>query len=262
MDIQWLAKRRICAKFGKILFLAKDVAMLALRNPNDEEAAPPRSQASLAYDLIRRGILSGRHTPGTKLKIQDLADELDVSPGAIREALSRLVPEQLVVSRDQRGFIVAPLSVADLEDLTDLRCEVEGIALRRSVERGDVHWEADILAAAHRLRALKISAKRDSEETDNLLEEWGKAHAAFHNALIKACGSRRLLTLHAQLYEQSERYRMQSFFVESARDVDSEHQEIVDLALARDADGLVSAMAAHIRETTRLIIANAAREAA
>ena len=235
--------------------------MLALTEPSDDGASSPRSQASLAYDVVRRGILNGNHAPGAKLKIQDLAGELGVSPGAIREALSRLVPEQLVVSRDQRGFVVAPLSVADLEDLTDVRCEIESIALRRSVERGDVHWEADILAAAHRLRALKISVKRNPDETEQLLDEWGRSHATFHNALVKACGSRRLLAMHAQLYEQSERYRVRSFFVESTRDVDSEHQEIVDLALSRDAEGLVAAMNEHIRETTRLIIAHAEHEA-
>lgn len=237
--------------------------MLLSTEDQSEDAGAPRSQASFAYDVVRRAILCGRHQPGTKLKIQDLAAALDVSPGAIREALSRLVPEQLVVSRDQRGFVVAPLSIGDLEDLTDLRCEIEGIAVRRSVERGDVSWEADILAAAHRLRAMKISALPEHPgETDRFITAWGKAHADFHNALVKACGSRRLLTFHAQLYEQSERYRVQSFFVESARDVEAEHQEIVELALGRKAEGLVAAICAHIRETTRLIIAHAQREAA
>lgn len=235
--------------------------MLAFKDSSDTRSASPRSQASLAYEVIRRGILSGRHEPGTKLKIKDLASELDVSPGAIREALSRLVPEQLAVSREQRGFVVAPLSVADLEDLTDVRCEIEGIALRRSVARGDVHWEADILAAAHRLRGLKIAARaRTSGETEELISEWGRSHAAFHKALINGCGSSRLLALHGQLYEQSERYRVRSFFVESARDVDSEHQEIVDLALARDVEALVMTMCKRIRETTRLFIAHEARE--
>ena len=237
--------------------------MLVMQEIPEADVAAPRSQASSAYDVIRAGILSGRHEPGKKLKIQDLANELLVSPGAIREALSRMVPEQLVISRDQRGFVVAPLSVADLEDLTELRCEIEGLALRRSVAGGDVAWEADILAAAHRLRALRVNARRSSSaETEDLIREWGRAHAAFHNALIKACGSRRLLALHAQLYEQSERYRVQSFFVESTRDVDTEHQKIVGLALKRDAEGLVGAMSAHIRETTRLIIEHAHREAA
>ena len=229
--------------------------MLLMNEISEPDAAVPRSQASSAYDIIRGGILSGSHEPGKKLKIQDLASDLQVSPGAIREALSRMVPEQLVVSRDQRGFVVAPLSVADLEDLTDLRCEIEGIALRRSVARGDVHWEAEILAAAHRLRGLHI--ENASPPSDEFVAKWGRSHAAFHTSLISACDSRRLLALHGQLYEQSERYRVQSFFVEAKRDVDAEHQKIIDMALARDADGVVQAMSSHIRETTRLIIANA-----
>ena len=229
--------------------------MLLMNEIAGSDVAVPRSQASSAYDIIRGGILSGSHEPGKKLKIQDLATDLQVSPGAIREALSRMVPEQLVVSRDQRGFVVAPLSVADLEDLTDLRCEIEGIALRRSVARGDVHWEAEILAAAHRLRGLHIESA--SPPSDEFVKEWGRSHAAFHTSLISACDSRRLLALHGQLYEQSERYRVQSFFVEAKRDVDAEHQKIIEMALARDADGVVQAMSSHIRETTRLIIANA-----
>jgi DNA-binding GntR family transcriptional regulator len=223
--------------------------MLSRTETAQREAGSPKSQATLAYEAIRGDILAGRHAPDKKLKIQDLASDLDVSPGAVREALSRLVPEQLVVSRDQRGFVVAPLSIADLEDLTDLRCEIEEIALRRSVERGDVNWEANLLAAAHRLRSIPLRIDGDVV----LRREWVDAHAAFHAALVAACGSRRLLTLHAQLYEQSERYRGLSAHLETDRNVAHEHQEIVNLALARDADGLVDATLDHLRTTTKLI---------
>jgi GntR family carbon starvation induced transcriptional regulator len=155
----------------------------------------PRSQTSMAYELIRSDILGGRLMPEKKLKIANLAEELNVSPGAVREALSRLIPEQLVISRDQRGFVVAPLSLADLSELTDLRCEIEAIALRRSVEFSDVNWEANILAAEHRLRNGHSGLSDDDAK-----RVWTQNHAAFHTALVSACGSRRLLALHAQLY--------------------------------------------------------------
>ena len=121
--------------------------MLLLDEISDVDVALPRSQASSAYDTIRSGILSGRHVAGTKLKIQELAADLQVSPGAIREALSRMVPEQLVISRDQRGFVVAPLSVADLEDLTELRCEIDRLRdqnrqLALEVNRIGPSWRA------------------------------------------------------------------------------------------------------------------------
>lgn len=228
--------------------------MLRNRDARVVEFEGPRSQTSVAYEVIRTDILRGRHTPDKKLKIQELAEELDVSPGAVREALSRLVPEGLVVSRDQRGFLVAPLSPADLVDLTDLRCEIEALALRRSVERGDVNWEASILAAEYKLRSKPVVAD-GSDPT----QKWKQNHADFHLALVSACGNRRLLSLHAQLYEQSERYRGLLFHLETDRDVDEEHHDIVKYALARDAKSLVLAAVDHLRRTTELIIAGFGR---
>ncbi|WP_395336363.1 FCD domain-containing protein [Novosphingobium sp. BL-8H] len=213
----------------------------------------PKSQTSMAYESIRNDIIAGLHEPGKKLKIQDLAAELGVAPGAVREALSRLVPEELVISRDQRGFVVAPLSIDDLVDLTDLRCEIEAIALRRSVANGDVDWEVRLISAAHRLRALPHPVPGKGMRSD-ATTEWLQRHAEFHAALVSACGSRRLMALHAQLYEQSERYRVMSALVETHRNVGDEHQHLVDLALARDADRLVELMSNHIRLTTDLIV--------
>lgn len=214
--------------------------------------AAPQSQTSAAHARLREDILAGRLQPGERLKIAEIASALEVSPGAIREALSRLVPERLVIQRDQKGFEVAPLSIADLEDLTDLRCEVEAIALRRSVLRGEIGWEGSILAAAHRLRRTKILTSADR----SLNYDWVEHHRIFHTALVSACGSRRLLDLHAQLYEQSERYRSLSFpsVGEAERDRQGEHQALADAALDRDADGLVELMVKHFRETTARIV--------
>lgn len=230
--------------------------VLTVKDP-EVAGTSPRSQTSLAYETIRNHIIGGEHPPGKKLKIQDLAEDLKVAPGAVREALSRLVSDQLVISRDQRGFIVAPLSMADLEDLTDLRCEIEAIALRRSVAKGDVDWEVRIISAAHRLRA-----EQPPHPGKGAIEApWVKRHAEYHTALVSACGSDRLLDLHSRLYEQSERYRLLSAFGEGKRNVADEHQELVDLALARDADSLVDRMTAHIRKTTELIISATASKA-
>lgn len=227
--------------------------MLHERENPSPESGGPRSQTTFAYEAIRSGILGGRHSPDSKLKIQDLAKVLDVSPGAVREALSRLVPEGLVVSRDQRGFIVAPLSVDDLVDLTDIRCEIEAIALRRSVARGDINWEANILAAEHRLRSKILI-----DDNERLWDDWARKHANFHRALVSACGNSRLLAIHANLYEQSDRYRGLTYRLNTARnverDVGAEHHEIVARALERDTEGLVQVVVDHIRKTTELII--------
>ncbi|MGQ0280338.1 GntR family transcriptional regulator [Sphingopyxis sp. Q841] len=223
-------------------------AILRMPVGSDITLDAPRSQTSVAYQAIRADILRGHHVPDKKLKILELATELGVSQAAVREALSRLVPEQLVISRDQRGFVVAPLSLADLTDLTDFRCEIEAAALARSVERGDVNWEADILAAEHRLRNLP----KDLPEAQ-MRETWMSSHASFHRALVSACGNQRMLALHAQLYEQSERYRGLMFHVQTNRNLDDEHHGMLQLALARNADALVELTVAHLRKTAEII---------
>jgi DNA-binding GntR family transcriptional regulator len=136
-------------------------------------------------------------------------------------------------------------------DLTELRCEIETIALRRSIELGDINWEAGLLAAAHRLRA---TPERLAGKKGGVNPEWVAAHAGFHAALIAACGSVRLRALHAHLYEQAERYRLLSNRIDASRDVPGEHQEILDLALKRDARRLIEAMLRHLRGTTQLIV--------
>lgn len=223
------------------------------------EIDEPRSQASAAYQFVRRDIIAGRFPPMAKLKIHDLARELTVSPGAVREALSRLVAENLVTSRDQRGFAVAELSIADLQDLTELRCEVEAIALNRSLDRGDIEWESRLLAAAHRLRATPQRLASDGV-TQN--PEWRQEHAAFHHALVSGCQSRRLLSLHAQLYEQSERYRVLSASYNTARDLYHEHDIILKLALARKRHELIEAMQAHIRRPSDNIVSASRKQGA
>lgn len=224
--------------------------MLKLVETSETQPEAPRSQTSAAYARLRADILAGRFAPGDKLKIADLSTALAVNSSATREALSRLVADQLVVSRDQRGFVVAPLSIADLEDLTEIRCEIEAVALRRSIARGGDDWEGALLGAAHRLRRTPMKSAQDA----SLTGEWVARHAAFHAALVAACGSRRLLKIHAQLYEQSERYRGLSVHVEGHRNVEGEHDALVDAALDRDADQLVELTLAHFRLTTSLII--------
>src|SRR3546814_12001971 len=62
----------------------------------------------------------------------------------LREALARLVGDQLVNSLEQRGFWVAPLSLEELDDISRVRNLVETEALRLSIENGDDAWEQQV----------------------------------------------------------------------------------------------------------------------
>jgi len=205
-----------------------------------------------AYEQLRADLLACRILPGSRLKIQELCNRLSVSLGAIREALSRLTSEGLVVAEPQRGFRAAPISRADLQDLTQVRIEIEGLCLRRAIEVGDVDWEARLVAAFHRLSRTPERAAADPARSN---DEWAEAHAAFHTALADGCDSPWLLRLRGQLYDQSERYRRLSVpLTTQTRNIGEEHQRIVGAALARDADKAVALLSAHLSATTRILL--------
>ncbi len=205
-----------------------------------------------AYEQLRADILSCRVTPGSKLKIQDLCTRHHVSLGAIREALSRLTSEGLVIAEPQRGFRAAPISPADLKDLTRVRIEIDSLCLRKAVELGDVDWESRLVAAFHR---LSRTPERMAGDATRSSEEWAEAHSAFHTALVDGCDSPWLMRLHQQLYDQSERYRRLSVSVAPRRrNIGDEHQKILDAVLARDAEKAVRLLAAHLGATTEILL--------
>jgi GntR family transcriptional regulator, carbon starvation induced regulator len=207
----------------------------------------PKTLVEGAYQRLRRDIIEGVHSPGDKLRVEHLKDRYEVGAGTLREALLLLVTDALVVTQGQRGFRVAPISIADFEDITRTRVLLETEALRQSIALGGEEWEAAVVAAFHRLsRAEQRLADHDAAAT----EEWEIRNRAFHEALIAATPSR--WTRHFQhiLYQQSERYRRISLFRQPiARDLHAEHQALFDATLARDATRASSILTEHILRT-------------
>ncbi|MGA8938105.1 MAG: GntR family transcriptional regulator [Acidobacteriaceae bacterium] len=224
--------------------------MKSMLQKDGKEASASMTQK--AYEELRADLLACRIPPGSKLKIQELCEHFPASPGAIREALSRLTSEGLVVAEPQRGFRAAPISAADLVDLTMVRTEIESVCLRQAIANGDVSWEARLVAAAHRLARTPELAPEDPARSN---DDWAAAHAAFHLALVEGCHSPWLLHLHTLLYAQSERYRRLSVpFAVSGRKVENEHQAIVAATLARDTETAVQLLAAHLQRTTHILL--------
>ncbi len=213
----------------------------------------PRTLTSAIYARLRADILAGRCRPSEKLLIAPIGRRFSVSLAAVREALSRLVADGLVIAEDQRGFRVSPLSLADLHDVTHTRIELECLALRRAIARGDAAWERELEAAWDALRRTPYGTP---EERLRHSAEWSVLHGRFHHALVAACGLEWLLRFRATLYEQSERYRLLGRVVSAgARDVTDEHRRIVEAALARDSDTAEAALARHFQLTADTIAA-------
>lgn len=210
-----------------------------------------RTLSGAVLEDLRRDILECRWAPGAKLRFEALRAQYGVGLSPLREALSRLAVEGLVVGVDRRGFRVAAVSIADLDEITALRCELEGLALRWSIAHGDDAWESDVVGAFHHLSRVHWELPgRPAQISD----EWERRHTAFHHALAAACGSARLLQMRAQFFNQTNRYRRLSVaFSKVPRDDRGEHRALMDAALARDADRAVALIRKHIRKTADVV---------
>ena len=206
------------------------------------------------FEVIRSELLRGQFAPEERLKLVALADRFGVSPSVVREALTRLAEQGLVVANPQRGFSVMPLSVDDLSDLTQTRIQVESLALRQSIAQGGLEWEAAVVSSGHTLDRTPVNA-----ENGEFNEEWPSAHRAFHQALISGCKSPRLEAIVTALRDSAELYRRWYWALtdDQLRDLAEEHRRLRDHALSRDAEAAVAALAEHIGRAPRKLIAYA-----
>lgn len=216
-----------------------------LELPSLAHPAAPSTQVGTAYAALRRDIVEGRLAPGSRLRVEHLKDSYGVGAGTLREALSLLVSDALVVAHSQRGFHVAPMSLADFHDITRNRILLECEALRQSMRHGDDVWESQVIAGYHRL-----SRAEERLHGGQGFDEWEDRNREFHQALISACDSRWTRHFLGILYQQAERYRRLSITRRPIpRDLQDEHRRIHDAALARDADLACRLLASHIQTT-------------
>jgi len=218
--------------------------------------------AEQARRALRRDITSGALQAGQTLKLEFLKERYGISFSPIREALTSLESERLVVSNTSKGFRVAPLSEEEMWDAIETRILIDCQALRRSIKNGDDEWEVQLVSAFHSLKlvAKSNSSQASSEEREELLET---KHQEFHRRLISACGSIWLKQLSSQLYAQTERYRRPNLRGRSSlhnpgpyseRDVNQEHSNLLAAAIARNAELASELLEKHYRETGRMIV--------
>jgi DNA-binding GntR family transcriptional regulator len=202
------------------------------------------------HRAIYQALIDGQLEPGSKLKLAEIAGRFGVSAAVVREALSRLTEQGLVQSNPQRGFIVTPLSVDDLVDLTRTRVLIETLALRESIRHGDLAWEGQVLATHHTLERTPMITG------DHANPAWVEAHRMFHHCILDGSGVRRLSEIARGLRDHSELYQFWSYTRghDPDRDIVAEHREVAQRALARDEDGAATALTQHIERTTTLLI--------
>ena len=204
------------------------------------------------YGQLRQDILFGVYDAEQKMRLDALRGRYDVSVNTIREVLSRLASDGLVVVEGQRGFSIAPLTVADLKDITETRILLESQAVRLSLAVADLHWEGEVMAAHYRLAKAEELADQDHSRYRSLLEQYD---CEFHRTIISGCRSPWILRFHATIYDHMLRYRsiahkrvtseqVSAMLLRSQRD----HIILRDAALSKNSEQLVELLQNHIRK--------------
>ena len=196
------------------------------------------------YQRIKRDIIFGRLAPGSKLKLDGLKERYEASMSTLRETLNRLASEGFVAAQDQRGFFVTDVSRDDLIEIANLRVLLECHALRLSIANGDTDWEGNLVAAHHKLHLMEQKMMA-GDETQK--EDWKRYDWEFHQALISACGSKNLLSLHAVLFDKYLRYQMLVLTYRGDEAV-QEHREMFEASLARDEAAAAAALKKHVEK--------------
>jgi DNA-binding GntR family transcriptional regulator len=217
----------------------------------DMKSGPAKDTMAVAVrNRMRSDILGARLKPGQRLMFAELSERYGVSVGVTREALTWLSSQGLVKAVAHQGYMVTPLSLPELNELTDARLLVEPEVLKLSIANGDTDWEGQIVAAHHVLSRTPSSAEGSDPNDDDAQDAWSEAHAAFHEALFAACHNTRLMEIVQKFAEEAMLYRRWSVSLGHVNpDSVKEHRALLDHSLARDGEGAAEVLRTHIQHT-------------
>ena len=208
--------------------------------------------ASQVMGQLKQDILTGYFKPGEKLRMARLKERYQVGISPLREALSQLLIEQLVIVENQRGFRVHPISKEEMLDIYETRAYIEALCINLAIERGDDEWEAGILAAAHKMRKFSTLLEKEPHE-------WERRHQAFHSAIAEGCQSPTLLHVRRSLYEKASRYRnlwlKKNMLDSKIFDANQkEHDSLIEALLNHDADKARELIREHLLSPSRTLL--------
>jgi DNA-binding GntR family transcriptional regulator len=130
-------------------------------SPPADEAPSIKLEADRAYVELRDRIVTLHLAPGTVLREDELMRELDVGRTPLREAVKRLALENLVAVQPRRGTFVSPVEASDIENISEVRAELEGYAAELAAQRLDGDHRAAAEALLREVEQLAGSGDQD-----------------------------------------------------------------------------------------------------
>jgi DNA-binding GntR family transcriptional regulator len=145
-----------------------------------EPLEPRATLADSTADALREQILAGSFSPGERLVEAEIARQLQISRGPVREALAKLREEGLVRDEPRRGWFVSDLTARDIDEIYELRSALEARAARLAIARGSA------IELRDRFAELRAAARADDRE------RFAELDFAFHEELTRLSGNSRL----------------------------------------------------------------------
>lgn len=222
------------------------VPSTGLRRPPQGDVPPAAASVSAAARVargLRDRVASGELPPGAALAQAAVAAEYGVSRIPVRDALQTLAGEGLVELRGATA-VVTPLSVADLQELYELREAVEPLATRLAVPS---------VGRAELARMTTLLAVMDSPETTPAT--WLRSNAEFHAQVYLRAGRPRTIALTEQLRRLTDRYVHLHFDMTGGVDhLQREHRGILAAVRAQDADLAAELTRAHLATSHGVVL--------
>jgi DNA-binding GntR family transcriptional regulator len=195
------------------------------------------------YEDVRRRLVEHDIAPGGKVNINALAQELDVSPTPVREALARLESDGLLVRRSLAGYAAAPLlGAAEFDELFEMRMLLEPAAVAKAADR---IGPAELEALAEDLAAMRDVHDLSSRQTR---QRFLDHDAHFHDRIAQACGSTLMRQMLDRLHAHAHLYRLH-FQEDLAAETCREHARILEALRDHDSDTAEAAMRSHLRRS-------------
>jgi DNA-binding GntR family transcriptional regulator len=203
-----------------------------------------RTMAEAALERLREAIIMGELTPGTPLRLEDLARQLGMSISPIREAVRQLEALGLAEHVPHHGAKVMRLDVEELRELFSIRLALEGMAVRRAAA---LFERSDESAARAHLTAYDEARHRGD------VRAAVRAHGAFHFAIYEASRSSWLVRLIRPAWDSCERYRPVLFAEGSVPDRHEELDiELLSACVAHDAERAAQALHDHLQTASNI----------
>jgi DNA-binding GntR family transcriptional regulator len=220
-----------------------DTAQPALKGIPSLGDVPRRTTYEEVLDRLRRAILGGTLAPGTSLVLSELSAQLGVSRTPIREAIRDLAAEGLVDFDSYRSSIVHTPTLAEAQEVYELRILLEPVAVRRAV----ANIQQPELALARQLHESMLTTAE--------LGGWVQLNRDFHATLMEPADSPRLLSMIAALRNAAAIQVAMSLraTVSQLGEANKDHGRIIDAYERRDADTAVALTEAHLRSTLEVI---------